>query len=64
LIATLPPGGVAAIGGDDEAWLNENVAMLSDLDRQSLALVDSRLGLGDDGRALSEDRSRLRPARR
>jgi integrase len=53
LIATLPPSGAVGIGGDDEAWLNENVAMLSDLDRQSLALVDSQLGLGDDGRALA-----------
>lgn len=48
LIATLPPSGATGIGGDDEAWLNEDVAMLSDLDRQSLALADSQLGLGDD----------------
>ena len=53
MIATLPPGGFAAIGGDDEDWLNEHVVMLSVLDRQSLALVDSRLGVGDDGRVLA-----------
>jgi integrase len=53
LIATLPPGGFAAIGGDDEDWLNEHGMMLSVLDRQSLALVDSRLGVGDDGRVLA-----------
>jgi integrase len=53
LVRTLPPEAWVDVLDDRERWLTANAMPLSHLNRELLALVDSRLGVGDAGQPLA-----------
>lgn len=53
LVGSLPPGAVIDEASPEQRWLQRWGLTLSQLDRPGLATVDQRLGVGDEGQALS-----------
>ena len=50
---TLPPVGAVDAGGEHQRWLERSGLALGELDRELLADVERRLGVGDEGQALA-----------